>query len=464
MYRSASEYLRSWKYKHNRKPLVIRGARQVGKSYLVRSFAAAEFENLIELNLDDDSSVLPYFERSDSHEIIRLLEVHFGRSFPAGKTLLFLDEIQGAPDIIPLLRYFYENKPELHVIAAGSLLEFVLSEHTFSMPVGRIEYMFMGPMSFQEFLLAGGREKLVSYLNGYTPREDIPRSIHEKLLDLLKAYCLVGGMPAVVREYFKNEEIKQVAMEQRSILQTYSSDFIKYRRKINARLLETTFRRIPALVGQKLKYVNIERNEKAKNIADCINMLQMARVVYCVTHSSGNGIPLGAEVNHKVRKMLFLDVGLLGCALGVKAADIYAAEELTLVNSGAVAEQFAGQHLLYQHESYVQPELYYWNREKRSSSAEVDYLYEHGGRVVPVEIKSGKTGRLKSLQVFAAEKNISTAVRFNMDVPSYCRMRTSVAVKPSAEFGLLSLPLYLIEEMDRLLGTVGQERTRNAEI
>jgi predicted AAA+ superfamily ATPase len=353
--------------------------------------------------------------------------------------------------VIPLLRYFYEKMPALHVIAAGSLLEFVLTEHTFSMPVGRIEYLFMGPMTFSEFLTANGKEKLRGFLAAYQLGDPLPESIHETLLGLLKMYCIVGGMPAVVKAYAQSGDLRLASREQSFILQTYRDDFSKYGSRIDTRLLGTVFTAIPRLVGQKIKYVNIDRNERAKPLADCIDMLEMARVIYCVAHSAGNGIPLGAETNTKDRKPLFLDVGLLCCALGLKATDLHQAESLILVNSGTVAEQFAGQHLLYSGESYDEPKLYYWNREQRSSSSEVDYLLAHGPQVVPVEIKAGKVGSLKSLHVFAAEKGSARAVRFNTDTPSRCMVSSAVASMQSEPFELISLPLYLVGETNRLL-------------
>jgi predicted AAA+ superfamily ATPase len=446
--------LQEWSNRSNRKPLIIRGARQVGKTHLVREFSSSQFDNLVEINFDLTPEKSEIFDSRDIDQMIRLLEIDLDVDILPGKTLLFLDEIQNAPQLIPLLRYFYEKKPELHVIAAGSLLEFALGAHDFSMPVGRIEYMFMGPMTFQEFLVASGANRLASFIKSYSLNDVIPLSIHNELLRLLKVYCVVGGMPAVVREYVKEEDGRLAAMEQRSILQTYRDDFGKYHAKINARRLGTVFTRLPHLTGKKLKYVNVDRNERAKDIAECIEMLQMARIVHRVTHSAGNGVPLGAEANGKDCKLLFIDVGLLSCALGLKATDIHLAADLVLVNSGAVAEQFAGQHLLHEHDSYLQPELHYWNREKRGSSAEVDYLYAHGPTVVPIEIKAGKAGALKSLQVFAAEKGSQVAVRFNTGMPSQCAVQSTVASKPSARFQLLSLPLYLVGEIERLLNTI----------
>ena len=451
MKRDALKDLDGWFDRKNRKPLIIRGARQVGKTSLVRMFAESRFENLVEINFDLNPEKATLFASRDVEQIIQLLEVDLDADIIPGKTLLFLDEIQSAPEVIPLLRYFYEKLPELHVIAAGSLLEFVLTEHTFSMPVGRIEYLFMGPMSFSEFLTANGKEKLRAFLADYQLGAPLPQSIHETLLGLVKVYCIVGGMPAAVKAYAQSGDLRLASREQNSILQTYRDDFSKYGNRINTRLLGTVFTAIPRLVGQKIKYVNIDRNERAKPLADCIEMLEMARVIYGVVHSAGNGIPLGAETNAKDRKPLFLDVGLLCCALGLKATDLHQAESLILVNSGAVAEQFTGQHLLYAEESYAEPKLYYWNRERRSSSSEVDYLFAHGTQVVPIEIKAGKVGSLKSLHVFAAEKGIARAVRFNTDVPSRCMISSAVASKQSEPFELISLPLYLTGETNRLL-------------
>lgn len=451
MKRDALTDLDNWFDRKDRKPLIIRGAHQVGKTSLVRMLAESRCENLVEINFDLNPEKSALFASRDVEQIIRLLEVDLDADILPGKTLLFLDEIQSAPEVIPLLRYFYEKMPALHVIAAGSLLEFVLTEHAFSMPVGRIEYLFMGPMSFSEFLAANGKEKLRGFLADYQLGDPLPQSIHETLLGLLKMYCIVGGMPAAVKAYAQSGDLRLASREQSSILQTYRDDFSKYGNRIDTRLLRTVFTAIPRLVGQKIKYVNIDRNERAKPLADCIDMLEMARVIYGVAHSAGNGIPLGAETNAKDRKPLFLDVGLLCCALGLKATDLHQPESLILVNSGAVAEQFAGQHLLYSGESYAEPKLYYWNREQRSSSSEVDYLLVHGSQVVPLEIKAGKVGSLKSLHVFAAEKGSARAVRFNTDIPSRCMVTSAVASKQSEPFELISLPLYLISETNRLL-------------
>jgi predicted AAA+ superfamily ATPase len=451
MKRRHLNHLVEWKDRSNRKPLIVRGARQVGKTYLIRDFAEQHFENLVELNLELNPEKAGLFASRDLKEILRLVELDLDVQIVPGKTLLFIDEIQRAPELIGLLRYFFEQMPELHVIAAGSLLEFVLNDHVFSMPVGRVEYLFLGPLDFYEFLEALDQDRFVEFLSNFTIEDTIHESIHQSLLNLVKRYCIVGGMPSAVREYRKEENYKMVHLEQTSLLQTYRDDFAKYRDKINLRRLRTVFNRLPGLVSEKLRYVNIDRNERAKDLNDSLEMLEMARIVYRVKHSSGNGVPLEAESDGKSFKPLFLDLGLLSASLGLNPVEVSLAEDLLPLFKGAIAEQFAGQQLLYRKNAYEEPALHYWRREKKGSAAEVDYLIAHGNSVVPVEIKAGKTGTLKSLHVFVAEKSSKLAVRLNMDFPSKCDILPAIQSEDRSPYSLLSLPLYLICEIDRLI-------------
>ena len=383
------------------------------------------------------------FESKNISTILNLLEVEYDAEIIHGKTLLFLDEIQAFPQLMHLLRYFYEEHGDLHVIAAGSLLDFELAEHEYSMPVGRIEYMFIGPMDFYEFLRAAGHSKLVKYLQSYELKEELPLTFHTKLIKLLNSYYAVGGLPAAVKQFINGKMLNAIR-EQSQILQTYFDDFSKYRTKINLRCLQKAFKKAPHLIGQKIKYVNIDREEKSKDLSDALYMLQLARVLHRVPHSSGNGIPLRAGVNSKVSKILFLDVGLMLCSLGTKATSLHIDQERRLINTGAIAEQFIGQQLYYSQESYLEPELHYWVREKRGSSSEVDYLISKDYDIIPIEVKAGKTGTLKSLHNYVAEKNPRFAVRFNSELPSVCTIGADNNCK------LLSLPLYLVFEATRL--------------
>ncbi len=451
MDRKATADLVQWKDEINRKPLIIRGARQVGKTYLIRDFAKNHFENFIEINLDKNPELGQLFEDRNIDKCLKLLEIETGIDITPGKTLLFLDEIQAVPHMLPLMRYFYEDRPDIHLIAAGSLLEFLLAEHSFSMPVGRIEYLHLGPLDINEFLVALGENKLSTYLNTFSLNDSIPASIHNSLMFFVQLFWIIGGMPAAIKRYAEAENISATLKEHASILQTYEDDFSKYRKKINPLLLRKVFQRLPALVGKKLKYVNIDRGEKARDLAHNLDLLELARVLYSVRHSAGNGIPLGAETKEKDFKPLFLDVGLMTSSLGLSLSGFQMESDILLVNNGSVAEQFIGQHLLYRQKSYQKPELYYWNREQRNSQAEVDYLISHEGRVVPVEVKAGKTGSLKSLQVFVSEKRAPVAVRFCSLPPSCFVTQSSIAQTETMTFSLISLPLYLVGQVNRLL-------------
>ncbi len=449
MYRYAMEYLREWKTRASRKPLVIRGARQVGKSHLVRDFAKQEFETFVEINLDEDQSVLPYFEHADPMETLRLLELHFEMSLPPSTTLLFLDEIQAAPQLLAKLRYFYEKLPLLHVVAAGSLLDFTLESHDFSMPVGRIEYLHLGPMKFSEFLLATGHEKLAFYVRSYKIGNEIPAPLHEKLSALLLSYIAVGGMPESVASFAENMSYRECDLIKDSLISTYKDDFSKYGKKANTQHILTVYDALPKLVGRKVKYVNISRDIRAADLSQALRMLSMARICHLVCHASCNGIPLGAEMDTSTFKPLFLDVGLLLSAFGLSMKDIPNPEALMLVNAGQICEQFVGQHLLYRQPMHKEPELHYWLREKPSSNAEVDYVIAQGPHIIPVEVKAGKTGTLRSLHQFTIEKKIGFAVKISPERPSLVKASGNMPDGRSYESQILNLPFYLIEYLEQ---------------
>ena len=459
MYRKALHDLIDWKDRPSRKPLIIRGARQVGKTWLVRKFAG-QFGNLVEINFDKNPEKAQLFAGRDISRGLQLLQIDCNTEIVPGKTLLFLDEIQAVPEMLPLLRYFYEEQSDLHVIAAGSLLEFLLADHDFAMPVGRVEYLHLGPMDMEEFLLALGQERMTKFLKDYSLNEPVPESIHLSLLNFLKLFWIVGGMPAAVAWYGNSGQLAEAIREHAAILQTYEDDFSKYRKRIYPERLRKVFRRIPALIGNKLKYVRLDPEERSRELADSLHLLEMARVIYRVRHSAGNGVPLGAEAKERDFKPLFLDIGLVSTSLGLTLPGLEVVDDLLMVNNGALAEQFVGQHLLYDGPGYEKPQLFYWNREQKSSSAEVDYLITHEDKVVPVEVKAGTTGALKSLQVFVAEKKSPVALRFNAMPPSCSRQKTGVAGKDNVPFLLISLPLYLVGQAGSLIAEALRVRSK----
>lgn len=451
MYRFAIKDLNTWGKSMNRKPLVVRGARQVGKTFLIRLFAKKNFEHLLEINFERDPEAASLFVSNDPKTIIQLLELQFNISIKQGDTLLFLDEIQAAPQVLSCLRYFYEEMSGLHVIAAGSLLEFVLEEPAFSMPVGRIEYLHLGPMQFEEFLIAAGKEKLVDFLNNLSPGEDIPKPVHFRLLALLKTFLVTGGMPEPVAVYLKSHSWQKCDSVKHSLLLTFQDDFSKYKRRVDHRRLLLVFKKLPVLAGQKFKYVNVDRGERSKGLAVALDMLCHAKVAYRVFHSSCSGIPLGATVNEKKFKVLFLDVGLMSTATGLNLLDYEKAGDVMMVNGGAVCEQFIGQHLLFSQQPYREPEVYYWIREKKGSSAEIDYVIAEGPNIIPIEVKAGKSGTLKSLHLFFREKHPFIGVRFNSDVPSLLTLDTILHDGENLPYRLLSLPLYMAGQARRLV-------------
>jgi len=454
MNRTAFTHLLEWKQRQKRKPLVLRGARQVGKSYLVEAFAQREFATSLTVNADRDRAFLKGIVQEPPARMVQLLELEYGQRIIPGTTLLFIDEIQAVPEFLARLRYFYEELPDLHVIAAGSLLDFVLEDHSFSMPVGRIEYLHLGPMTFCEFLDATGNERWSAFLSAFGYQESMPDTAHQTLLRLFRTFLALGGMPEVIETYARTLSLLEADRVKESILGTLRDDFAKYGQRVNHDRLLKMFSRLPSMVGQRFKFANVSREDSARELGRSLHLLELARLVYRVRQSSCSGLPVGAGAKEEAFKVLFLDCGLLLYACGLRAADVEREPDLMLVNAGAVVEQVVGQHLLYARPSWEEPELFYWAREKPTSAAEVDYVIVRGGRIVPVEVKAGKTGRLRSLWQFVAEKEARLALRFNTDKPSLLETTDTMHENVRISYRLLSLPLYLIDHANRLFDEI----------
>ncbi len=450
MQRHALKYLVDWHKNARRKPLIIRGSRQVGKSYLARELANTQFASLVEINFEESPDLAGLFKGNSPQEIVRNLEVHTGQRIVPGKTLLFLDEIQAAPQVLATLRFFYEKMPEFHVVAAGSLLEFVLEKHDFSMPVGRIEYMHIGPVTFEEFLEANGQQHLAERLQSFHIGEPLPPPTHKQLLKAMQEFCIVGGMPEAVQAFADTQSFLECDRLKQSILSTYADDFNKYG-TINTARVQRVFQRLPHMVGSKFIYSRVDRDESSREIGQALHMLCLARVASKVYHSASNGVPLGAEINERNFKVLFLDTGLLCRTCGLSLNDFEREQDILLVNTGAICEQFIGQHLLQSGEYFDEPVLHYWSREKRQSSAEVDYVLSVGPHIIPIEVKAGKTGRLKSMHMFLKEKQRHFGLRFNADLPSMLDTQDTLPTGETVSYRLLSLPLYMVGQTRRLI-------------
>jgi len=440
MIRDLTEKLIQWKTDSLRKPLLIRGARQVGKSWLVREFGKENFENLVEINFELRPELKSCFEKPDPSGIIQTLEVILSVDIIPGKILLFIDEIQEQPMAIKALRYFYELLPELHVIAAGSLLEFAGEAENFSSPVGRIQNYFLNPMSFGEFLTASGEVKFRVYLKELKITESIPDSLFQKGRTLLKQYLYTGGMPETVKDYIDTGSFQRINEIHMTLLQNYRQDFGKYGRKVKYEHLEAVFSHITGTVGSKLKYSKVSTEIAGRELKKALDLLNKAQVVQKIILSSGTGIPLKAHVKENHFKVQFLDVGLMQSDMGINK-ETFLSEDILATYHGAVAEQYVGQQLMALQPNYMSPELFFWQRENRSSNAEVDFLYQTGSTILPVEVKSGKTGTLKSLRIFLDEKKAPFGVRFSMHPLSYTDK-------------LLSIPLFAVEALPSLIDQI----------
>ncbi len=455
MQRHLEQKLRFWFKKTKRKPLVIRGARQVGKSTLVRLFAAAEGLTLIEVNLERHPMLKEVFKTNDVDKVLAQLSALPGVPTITGHCLLFLDEIQAVPEAIPCLRYFFEDKPSLPVIAAGSLLEFALREHNFSMPVGRIEYLQMFPMTFSEFLLALGEAKLLESLTTYSLNTEIGVIVHQRLSELQRLYMFVGGMPEAVETYVGTRQLESVTDVHASIVETYRDDFPKYCGTRNLGRVKQVFDFAAQNVGRKIKYRNISPSDQSASLKTDIDLLCRARVISKVIHSHCTGLPLAADVDEKAFKLVFLDIGLMNYVTGVTFRSYLKLTDRALIHEGGLAEQFIGQELLAQMPTQGLPKLHYWLREGRTNNAEVDFVVAVGSTIVPIEVKAGKSGTLKSLHQLMGLKSLPRALRFDLNPPSVQRVNAHFIVDQetrTVNYELISWPLYLSEALTNLFG------------
>ena len=448
-----------WFKGRDRKPLVLRGARQGGKSTLVRIFAEEHGLLLHEVNLERHFYLDDVFKTLDIPRILSEIEGLTGEIRDPASSLIFLDEIQATPYALQALRYFYEERGDLAVIAAGSLLEFTLADHSFSMPVGRIAYYHLGPMSFKEYLLARD-EELYGHLDNTRLDAPLPQTAHRRLLEKQREFLFVGGMPEAVNLFCETGSFEQVADALRDILGTYLDDFSKYAGKHELLRLQKVFRQIPAQIGKKVKYSNISRENRAAEIKSAIDLVLKAHLCWKVSHSDCSGIPLAAGVQDRVYKLLFIDLGLLNSMLGLQWSHILNMDERKLIHQGSLAEQFIGQELIGLTSGRKTPELYYWLREGKSNNAEVDFVLQSGTNILPIEVKSGKSGGLKSLQQFVLRKGTKLAVRFDLNRPSLQEVSVNVNGTEDLEFSLLSLPLYMVEELPRFVEELLEEGQR----
>jgi predicted AAA+ superfamily ATPase len=456
--RKAVEDLKNWYKQPRKKPLVIRGARQVGKTTAVRLAAQELGVKFVEINLERHSELNAQFQSYQLDDILFSISLITGETIkPDSSVILFLDEAQATPAAYSCLRYFYEDMPNLAVILTGSLLDQVLQNYQLSTPVGRIEPYFMGPLHFDEFLLAIGAEQEYQALNSLTLNNMhlIPDSLHQHLLALVRRYTLTGGMPYCVQLGIENNfNHAKILKYQVELLQTYRDDFAKYSGSQNATLLNAYFNGLLGQIGRQFSHKQAQElaqmssgDNRQLNLA--IERFIAARLFYRVLHSYANAVPLGAETKIRISKFLFIDVGLLLAARGIPA-QIVIDYKLELAGKGELAEQWVGQQLLYSKATYINPELYYWHPPKSEGQAEIDYLYVSGNEIIPVEVKSGSNGSIKSLHSYVIKKQAQRAIRISSGKPLVEQL-TARQNKIEHEFELINLPFYLLNQIERLL-------------
>ena len=411
MKRLADFHLQAWKNKAEHKPLLLRGARQIGKTYAVRELGKS-FKNIIEVNLELAEDAHEIFKKNlDPKRILRELELYSGEKIVPGKTLIFFDEVQAVPKALTALRYFYEHMPELHVIAAGSLLDFAIEQ--VGVPVGRIASLYMQPLSFMEFLSAIDQGMLIKAILEQD-QEEMPIVIHNKLLDFLGHYFAIGGMPEAVHKWVKTQNAKESFEVHHQIIENYQMDFRKYAKQHQVKYLEQLYNQIPHLIGQQFQYKNVHGEYRKRELAPCLDLLCMANVVHRIYHTAAQGLPLGAGVSLEWFKMIFLDVAVCQAILGLDVSTWFTKPGAAFINRGMVAESFVGQELLCYSQTFKKPSIYYWRRLNKSSTAEIDYIFEYNGSVVPIEVKSGCGGKLKSLHLFLKEySHVPHGMRFS---------------------------------------------------
>lgn len=432
MKRELFKQLVAWKNKPNRKPLLLQGARQVGKTYLINQFGKDEYKQFVSLNFEREPQLKTLFEGSLSAEqIIENIELFIGAKIDPQNALIFFDEIQVVPEVITSLKYFNEQKPEYNIIAAGSLLGVSVGKDR-SFPVGKVNFMTLYPMSFSEYLIAFEEELLVNKLNTIDKIEPLPELLHDKLISYLKKYLFLGGMPEVIQSYKENGDIGLVREIQNEILESYKRDFSKYTDKSQAIKTSEVWNSIPnqlAKENKKFKYNDVSKNARSSLYESTIEWLKNAGLIYIVNNISAPKLPLSGYADRSKFKIYMMDTGLLVAMLNI-SSEIVLSSDLFSEYNGAFIENFVASELIV----YGEKELYYWSSR---SDAEVDYILQTDSNIIPLEVKSGSSTNIKSLRSYAEKYNPQIV------------LRTSPRNLIRSE-DFINVPLYLIPLINRI--------------
>lgn len=457
MKRKYEKDLLNWIKTKSKKPLVLRGARQVGKSTLVSLFCKNYHYDLIEINLEN--IILTSLDRTKSfrlENLLKELELESSKKI-TDKTIIFFDEVQNSPTLIEKLRYFYEAENEYHIIAAGSLLEVVLEKENISMPVGRIDYLNIGPMDFEEYLIACNDSILINYLDNDS-FDFFPINIYQLFLERFKEFLFIGGMPEAIKSFIKNNDFDEVRKIQKSILLTYRDDIPKYaKRKKHSQYVLDVFNYCFLHIGQKVKFSSISK-ANSDQVKSAIQTLSSAHIITPCFYSSSSGLPLYSQSDNSVMKLYFLDIGLMNAAMDLDKKTLFKLNGTELITKGMIVEQFIAQHLIYLNNYNDDTKMYYWLNDKKGTNAEIDFIQEFRGKIIPIEVKSGKVGKMKSLFQFIARKKIKIAVKIDL---LHCeqwnkKIKTKVRIQNETvpiDFELVTIPAFFITKLHHFLSS-----------
>jgi len=419
MKRACFPYFEEWRHDPERRVLLIRGARQVGKTFVVRSFGAA-FSHYIEVNFEESREVRSFFSGYlDVDTICRNLSAFYKKPVIDGETLLFFDEIQACPDALRSLRFFHEKRPSLHVVAAGSLLEFALGDLP-SFGVGRISSLYMYPLSFKEFLWALEEERLWDAVCNASFADPPHAAIHNRLIEHVRLHQLIGGMPAVVDRYRRTHDLLACQDLLDDLLRTFRDDFAKYASRLPVTKLRDTFSSVAYQAGGKFMYARAAQDTSIQSYKTALELLTQAGLVYKIHHTSARGIPLGAQIDERKFKACLLDTGLHQRLLGLDLGTHLAEQPERLYTTGSLAEVYAGLALIAGMPPRNPASLYYWHREARTSNAEIDYVISRGADIIPIEVKAHVRGAMKSMHAFIAEGRAGRGIRLSHENFASC--------------------------------------------
>jgi hypothetical protein len=431
--RNSLQALLEWKGSTLRKSLLLRGARQVGKTHLVRQFGGT-FDNLVEINLEIYPDLKPIFEGNlDPKLIIKELSLRFQTSIIPGRTLLFIDEIQECPRALIALRYFYEEMPDLHVVAAGSLVDFAIQQ--VGIPVGRIEFLYLYPLNFLEFLEALGRKDLAEEILAHEIGIPFSELIHKLLLDYFTQYLFVGGMPEAVKCWRDEHDFRPCQILHHTLISAYRQDFHKYSKKHQIKYLNLILEEAPRFMGRKFKFSELTGEWRKRELDPCLDLLVHARVLDKVYQTPAQGLPLLAGSHYERFKLVMVDIALAQTLLGMGTMRSILNLSQELVNRGEAVEALVGQELLAYSDPRMEPTLFYWHREQTGSTAEVDYVVQRDHAIIPIEVKSGSKKKMKSLCRFL-ETHPKSPFGYRVSIDPF-----------SMEPKLLSIPLYAIAKI-----------------